>query len=117
MAFNSAGLRLVHAMAHQPGATHNLPHGVCNAILLPYVCEYNAKCVPARYKSIAEAMSGTTLEVNDIEEAKIAIDLIRKLSIQVGIPEGLSSLGIKEYDIGNWIDKAMADPCLLVNPH
>lgn len=117
MAFNSAGLGLVHAMAHQPGATHNLPHGVCNAILLPYVCEYNAKYVPGRYKSIAEAMTGTMLDVDEVEGAKIAVDLIRKLSIQVGIPKGLSSLGIKEEDIGSWIDKAMADPCLGGNPH
>jgi alcohol dehydrogenase class IV len=104
-------------MAHQPGATHNLPHGVCNAILLPYVCEYNAKYVPGRYKSIAEAMTGTMLDVDEAEGAKIAIDRIRKLSVQVGIPEGLSSLGIKEEDIGTWIDKAIADPCLPGNPH
>jgi len=117
MAFNSAGLGLVHAMAHQPGATHNLPHGVCNAILLPYVCEYNANYVPQKFKAIAEAMSGTPLAVSDEEGAAHAINLIRDLSRRVNIPQGFAALGIKEQDIGQWIDKAMADPCLGGNPH
>jgi len=117
MAFNSAGLGLVHAMAHQPGATHNLPHGVCNAILLPYVCEYNAQYVPERFSSIAEAMLDTTLDLNAQQGAQRAIELIKTLSKQVSIPSGFMELGIKESDIGQWIDKAMADPCLPGNPH
>lgn len=117
MAFNSAGLGLVHAMAHQPGATHDLPHGVCNAILLPYVCEYNAQFVPERFTAIAEAMLDTKLDMDKQEGAKRAVELIKELSATVAIPSGFAKLGIKEMDIGPWIDKAMADPCLPGNPH
>ena len=117
MAFNSAGLGLVHAMAHQPGATHDLPHGVCNAILLPHICEYNAQYVPERFVSVAEAMLDTKLTVTPEEGAKRAVELIKELSARVSIPKGFSELGITEADIGPWIDKAMADPCLPGNPH
>ncbi|ORT52274.1 alcohol dehydrogenase [Vibrio sp. qd031] len=116
MAFNSAGLGLVHAMAHQPGATHDLPHGVCNAILLPHVCEFNAQQVPERYKRIAEVMSGKTLDLDDESGAQLAVKLIQELSDKVKIPSGFEALGIKEADIDMWIDKALADPCLGGNP-
>ncbi|UPW18804.1 lactaldehyde reductase [Agarivorans sp. TSD2052] len=117
MAFNSSGLGLVHAMAHQPGATHNLPHGVCNAILLPYVCEYNAKYVPERYKLVAEALLDQKLDMNDVQGAEKAIELIKELSSQVKIPNGFSDLGIQSSDIRVWVGKAMVDPCLPGNPH
>lgn len=117
MAFNSSGLGLVHAMAHQPGATHDLPHGVCNAILLPYVSEYNAQYVPERFATVAEAMLDCQLDVTAEEGARRAIDLIKALSEQVSIPAGFSEFGIKESDIGQWIDKAMNDPCIGGNPH
>lgn len=118
MAFNSAGLGLVHAMAHQPGATHNLPHGVCNAILLPHISEYNAQYVPERFAAVAEAMLDTKLdEMSHEEGAKCAIELIKELSSRVAIPSGFAELGITEADIEPWINKAMADPCLPGNPH
>lgn len=116
MSFNSAGLGLVHAMAHQPGATHNLPHGVCNAILLPEVCEFNAQTQPERFRAVAEAMGGNTNQLNDNQAAELAVELIRRLSKQVGIPSGFTELGIKESDLGQWIDKAMQDVCLGGNP-
>jgi alcohol dehydrogenase len=116
MAFNSAGLGLVHAMAHQPGATHDLPHGVCNAILLPLVCEFNAQTVPDRYKRIAEIILGQTLNLTDEIGAKIAVDLIRGLSETVNIPSGFEEIGVKEFDIQLWVKKAMEDPCLGGNP-
>jgi alcohol dehydrogenase len=116
MAFNSAGLGLVHAMAHQPGATHDLPHGVCNAILLPHVCEFNAQQVPERYKRIAEVMSGRTLDMDNESGAQLAVKLIQELSEKVKIPSGFEALGINEADIDMWIDKALADPCLGGNP-
>ncbi len=116
MAFNSAGLGLVHAMAHQPGATHDLPHGVCNAILLPYVCVFNAATGPVRFRAIAEAMGGDTSRLDDQEAAELAVSLIRKLSETVGIPSGFAVLGIKEEAIGSWVDKALNDPCFGGNP-
>ncbi len=116
MSFNSAGLGAVHALAHQPGATHNLPHGVCNAILLPVISEFNAKTNPEPYRAVAEAMGGDTRLLNDMDAAMLAIELIRKLSSEVGIPAGFSNLGIKESDCHAWIDKALADVCMGGNP-
>ncbi|MEI6859069.1 MAG: iron-containing alcohol dehydrogenase [Shewanella sp.] len=116
MSFNSAGLGAVHALAHQPGATHDLPHGVCNAILLPIISKFNAETAPESYRAIAEAMGGDTSQLNDKDAALLAIELICKLSVEVGIPSGFSALGIKETDIDLWINKAMADVCMGGNP-
>lgn len=116
MAFNSAGLGLVHAMAHQPGATHNLPHGVCNAILLPEVCEFNAQTRPQPFRAIAEAMGSSTADLDDESAANAAIARIRQLSQRVQIPNGLAELGIQESDFALWLDKTLADPCLGGNP-
>ncbi|WP_145579652.1 lactaldehyde reductase [Yersinia vastinensis] len=116
MAFNSAGLGLVHALAHQPGATHNLPHGVCNAILLPVVEEYNRPQAVSRFARIAQAMGVNTQEMSDEQASHQAIAAIRELSLQVGIPHGFSALGIEESDIEGWLDKALADPCAPCNP-
>ncbi|MGR5047335.1 iron-containing alcohol dehydrogenase [Photobacterium damselae] len=116
MSFNSAGLGAVHALSHQPSATHNLAHGVCNAILLPVVSEYNAETHPVAFRAIAEVMGGDISRLNDVEAAKLAIELIRKLSIEVGIPSGFSELGIIEDDIALWIEKALADVCMGSNP-
>lgn len=116
MAFNSAGLGLVHALAHQPGATHNLPHGVCNAILLPIVEEFNRASAPRRFADIARAMGVETQGLNETEASIAAIAAIRKLSLRVGIPSGFKELGIREADIEEWLDKALADPCAPCNP-
>lgn len=116
MAFNSAGLGLVHAMAHQPGATHNLPHGVCNAILLPQVCEFNAQQCPERFRDIAVVMGGDTSCLSDKEAAELAVTLIHNLSKRVSIPTGFAELGINQADCQQWIAKALADPCLGGNP-
>lgn len=111
MAFNSAGLGYVHSLAHQPGATHNLPHGVCNAIMLPVVCEFNLPVKEARFADIATAMGVDTHAMTTSEAAKAAIAAIRTLSERVGIPAGLSALGIKQSDLAGWVDAAQADPC------
>ncbi|WCE31923.1 lactaldehyde reductase [Vibrio sp. SCSIO 43137] len=116
MAFNSAGLGMVHAMAHQPGATHDLPHGVCNAILLPIVCQFNATSVPERYRAVAEAMGGDTTNLTDAKAAELAVNLIKKLSAQVGIPQGFTTLGVQDSDIALWVNKAMQDVCMGGNP-
>lgn len=116
MAFNSAGLGLVHALAHQPGATHNLPHGVCNAILLPVVSEFNRPFAQARFARIAREMGGNTENMSEEQASKIAVDTIRSLSSRVGISHGFSQYGITTEDIENWLDKALADPCAPCNP-
>ena len=111
MAFNSAGLGYVHSLAHQPGATHNLPHGVCNAILLPVVCEFSRSARAERFADIAAAMGVDTHGDSAESASHKAIAAIRALSKRVGIPSGLAELGIKESDIAGWIAPAQADPC------
>lgn len=92
MAFNSAGLGLVHALAHQPGATHNLPHGVCNAILLPIIENFNRPNAVARFARVAQAMGVDTRGMSDEAASMEAINAIRALSKRVGIPRASASL-------------------------
>ncbi|MDR3517287.1 MAG: iron-containing alcohol dehydrogenase [Azospirillaceae bacterium] len=111
LAFNSAGLGYVHAMAHQPGATKNLPHGVCNAILLPVVAAFNRPHAIKRFARIAEAM-GVDIRHIDREAASwAAIEAIRALSRTVGIPRGFAELGVTADDLPSWVQKAQKDPC------
>jgi len=111
MAFNSAGLGYVHSLAHQPGATHNLPHGVCNAILLPVVCEFSRTTQIKRFAKIAEVMGNDIRIMTDDAASRLAIASIRALSRTVGIPSGLGQLGVKESDIAGWVTPAQNDPC------
>lgn len=116
MAFNNASLGYVHAMAHQLGGFYNLPHGVCNAILLPHVCEFNLIACPDRYAKIAELMGVKTHGLTVMEAAYAAIDAIRKLSASIGIPSGLTELGVKTEDLAVMADNAQKDACMLTNP-
>ncbi|MEB6381417.1 lactaldehyde reductase [Leclercia adecarboxylata] len=116
MAFNSAGLGLVHALAHQPGATHNLPHGVCNAILLPIIENFNRPNAVGRFARVAQAMGVDTRDMSDETASMEAINAIRALSTRVGIPSGFGKLGVTKADIEGWLDKALADPCAPCNP-
>ncbi|WP_058910575.1 lactaldehyde reductase [Entomohabitans teleogrylli] len=116
MAFNSAGLGLVHALAHQPGATHDLPHGVCNAILLPVIENFNRPQAVARFARIAAALGVDTSGMSEEQASLQAIAAIRALSARVGIPSGFRELGITQADIEGWLDKALADPCAPCNP-
>ncbi|TKB55361.1 L-threonine dehydrogenase [Ferrimonas aestuarii] len=116
MAFNNASLGYVHAMAHQLGGFYDLPHGVCNAILLPHVQAYNAQVVPERLAQVAKFMgvdiSGMTAE----QGAEAALDAIRTLSKDIGIPANLTELGVKEEDIPTLATNALNDACGLTNP-
>ncbi|EOC1289453.1 lactaldehyde reductase [Cronobacter muytjensii] len=116
MAFNSAGLGLVHALAHQPGATHNLPHSVCNAILLPVIENFNRRHAVKRFARVAQAMGVDTRSMSDEQASHEAINAIRALSARVGIPSGFRQLGVTKADIEGWLDKALADPCAPCNP-
>lgn len=116
IAFNNASLGYVHSMAHQLGGYYNLPHGVCNAILLPYVEMYNKQVVPERFADIAKAM-GEKVEGLSLEEAADrAIDAIKKLASEIGIPSGLKELGAQEQDLEILAGNAMKDVCRLTNP-
>lgn len=116
MAFNNASLGYVHAMAHQLGGFYDLPHGVCNALLLPHVQEYNAQVVPARLKDIAKAMGVDVSGMTDEQGASAAIAAIKKLSVAVKIPENLTLLGVKAEDIPTLADNALKDACGFTNP-
>ena len=116
MAFNSASLGYVHAIAHQLGGFYNLPHGVCNAILLPEVQEFNSRVSSNKLKDIAKFMGVDTSNMSDEEGAKSCINGIRKLSSDVGIPSGLKELGVKVEDFDTLADNALKDACGLTNP-
>jgi alcohol dehydrogenase len=116
MAFNNASLGYVHAMAHQLGGFYDLPHGVCNAILLPHVQRYNAQVCPKRLKDIANCMGVNVSTMSAEEGAVAAINAIEKLGIKIGIPAGLKALGVKPDDISLLADNALKDVCGLTNP-
>jgi alcohol dehydrogenase len=116
MAFNNASLGYVHAMAHQLGGFYDLPHGVCNAVLLPHVQRYNAKVCPDRLRDVAKAM-GVNVETMTAEQgADAALEAIQVLSKDVGIPAGLKDLGAKNEDISILADNALKDACGFTNP-
>ncbi|WP_405156509.1 iron-containing alcohol dehydrogenase [Paenibacillus sp. FSL K6-0108] len=117
IAFNNAGLGYVHAMAHQLGGVYDLPHGVCNAMLLPYVEELNAKHVPGKFRHIAKAIGMDVKGKRDEECSEYVIEAIRQLSKEVGIPEKLSELGVKDPDVELLADNAMKDACAPANPY
>ncbi|WP_099224701.1 iron-containing alcohol dehydrogenase [Listeria costaricensis] len=117
MAFNNAGLGFVHAMAHQLGGVYDLPHGVCNAMLLPIVERENAKRVPEKFRRIAEAIGMHTEGKSDQECADFAINAIRELSVEVGIPEKLSELGLTDVDLNKLADNSLKDACAPGNPY
>ena len=118
MAFNNASLGYVHAIAHQLGGFYDLPHGVCNAILLPRVQAFNAKCekTAARLKEVAGFMGVNAENMTDEEGAKAAIDAITKLSESINIPSGLAGLGVNEEDFDTLATNALKDACSLTNP-
>ncbi|MDK2935957.1 MAG: alcohol dehydrogenase [Eubacteriaceae bacterium] len=116
MGFSNGGLGIVHSMAHQLGGFYDLPHGVANAVLLPHVVAYNADSVGDRLKDVAVAM-GLDISRREPKEINImAIDAIKKLSKDVGIPAGLAELGVKEEDFPTLADLALADACTPGNP-
>ncbi len=116
MAFNNASLGYVHAMAHQLGGFYDLPHGVCNAVLLPHVQRYNSQVCPERLKDIAGSMGVDVLAMSAEQGANAAISAIEQLAKQVGIPAGLKVLGVKTDDISLLADNALKDVCGLTNP-
>ncbi|MDX7991505.1 L-threonine dehydrogenase [Xenorhabdus littoralis] len=116
MAFNNASLGYVHAMAHQLGGFYDLPHGVCNAVLLPHVQRFNAKASAARLKEIAAAMGVEVADLNDEKGAEACIQAISKLATDVNIPAGLSALNVKEEDLPTLATNALKDACGFTNP-
>ena len=116
MGFSNVGLGLVHSMAHPLGALYDTPHGVANAIILPVVMEYNAPATGEKYRDIAVAMGVEEAKNMPIEEArKAAVNAVRKLSEDVGIPANLKDI-VKEEDLDFLAKSAYADACRPGNP-
>ena len=116
IAFSNAGLGNVHAMAHQLGGIYNLPHGVCNAMLLPYVEEENAKYVPEKFVSIANVL-GYDVEGKSAQEcAAFVVKSMKELAKKVGIPATLGELGVNEVNFDLLAENAMKDICAPGNP-
>ena len=116
MGFSNVGLGIVHSMAHPLGALYDTPHGVANAIILPTVMEYNAPCTGEKYREIARAMGVEGVDSMTVEEyRKAAIDAVRQLSIDVGIPQDLKEI-VKVEDIPFLAQSAMDDACRPGNP-
>lgn len=116
MGFSNVGLGIVHSMAHALGAVYDTPHGVANAILLPTVMEYNAPCTGTKYRDIAIAMGVEGAENMSQEEyRKAAVEAVKKLSADVGIPADLKEI-VKPEDVDFLAQSAMDDACRPGNP-
>lgn len=116
MAFNNASLGYVHAMAHQLGGFYDLPHGVCNAILLPHVQTFNCKAAAPRLRDCAQAMGVDVSQMTAEQGAQACIAEIRSLARQVNIPAGLRDLNVKEADFPILATNALKDACGFTNP-
>lgn len=116
MAFNNAGLGYVHAMAHQLGGLLDMPHGIANAVLLPHIERYNLMVNPEKFADIAVALGENIEGLGKMEAAEKAIDAIVRLSIDVGIPQHLAELGVKESDLKEMSEMAMRDGNAGTNP-
>ena len=117
MGFSNVGLGIVHSMAHPLGAFYDTPHGVANALLLPYVMEYNAESPAApKYKDIAQAMGVDTTGMTEEQRVRAAIDAVIALSRSINIPQKLHEIGVKEEDIPALSVAAFNDVCTGGNP-
>ena len=116
MAFSNVGLGLVHGMAHPLGAYYDIPHGVANALLLPFVMEYNKEAAKAKYRTIAEAMGVDTSSMSDDEAADAAVKAVKDLAIRVRIPQHLSEIGVPESGLPTLAQAAFNDVCTPGNP-
>lgn len=117
MGFSNVGLGLVHGMAHPLGAWYDTPHGVANAILLPTVMDYNKEYTGKKYRDIAKAMGVAGVDEMTLDEARTAaVDAVRQLGKDVGIPSTLTEVGFKEEDIELVAKDALNDVCTGGNP-
>lgn len=116
MAFSNVGLGLVHGMAHPMGSLFDIPHGVANALLLPTIMEFNMPYCLDKFPKVAEAMGVDITGMSREEASKAACEAVRALAIEVGIPQHLSELGIKESDIPALAEQAVTDVCTPGNP-
>lgn len=116
MGFSNVGLGIVHSMAHQLGAVYDTPHGVANALLLPYVLEFNGEVCPDRFRDMGRAFGLNMQELSDKEAVVKVVEAVRRLAVRLNIPQHISEIGGKESDIPELAKKALEDPCTGGNP-
>lgn len=117
MGFSNVGLGIVHSMAHPLGAHYDTPHGVANALLLPYVMEYNAASPAAsKYIHIARAMGVDTTGMSEAEGVQAAVQAVKDLSLSIGIPQHLHEINVREEDLHQLAIDAFNDVCTGGNP-
>lgn len=116
MAFNNANLGYVHAMAHQLGGQYDAPHGVCCALLLPYVEQYNLIADPKRFAELAEFMGEDTTGLSTRDAAELSIKAMKQMSADVGIPKSIKEIGAKPEDFRMMAENALKDGNAFSNP-
>lgn len=116
MGFSNVGLGIVHSMAHQLGAIYDTPHGIANAILLPYVMKFNGEVCYERFREILIALGVDAKDMKKDEVISKMVEMITNLSTEVGITQGVKDVGGKEEDLEMLAKKAIADPCTPGNP-
>ena len=117
MGFSNVGLGIVHSMAHSLGAYYDTPHGVANALLLPYVMKYNAEAAAApKYKDIAKAMGVNVEGMSQPEYINAAVNAVIELSKSINISQKLNEIGVKKEDIPDLALSAFNDVCIGGNP-
>ena len=117
MSFSNVGLGIIHSMAHPLGAFDDTPHGVANALLLPYVMEFNAPAAQEKFREIARMMGVSDVDKLPLDDAALAaVNAVKALSQKIGIPQKLSEIGVKEGDLEELAQAAFHDVCTPGNP-
>jgi alcohol dehydrogenase class IV len=116
LAFSNASLGAVHAMAHSLGGFLDCPHGECNAILLPYVSEFNFDAVPDRYREIGKAMGLEMDGMAPVEAKSTLVTALLQFAKSIGVTYTLGSLGVRRGDLRKLAEKAINDTCIFTNP-
>lgn len=117
MGFSNVGLGVVHSMAHQLGATYDVPHGIACSLFLPYVLEWNGVVCPDRFRTMGERCFGINMNnLTDEEAVSKVVEKVRELETKLGVPQHMSEVGAKKEDFDILANKALVDPCTGGNP-
>ena len=116
MGFSNVGLGIVHSLAHQLGAVYDTPHGIANAMLLPYVLRFNGKTCPDRFREMGIALGYDMKNLSEEAAVNKIVDLVFELNDKLDIPRSIKGTGVKEEDFDLLAEKALNDPCTGGNP-
>ena len=117
MGFSNVGLGIGHSMAHQLGATYDVPHGIACSLFLPYVLKWNGAACPERFRTMGERCFGINMNgLSDEEAVDKVVEKVRELETKLGVPQHMSEVGAKREDFDVLAGKALVDPCTGGNP-